>query len=276
MTIPRSLPVIPAQPNQVSYGFSELNLFKTYTRDTYRDAFGAEAPAYDPSRLTKTWFDSSADTSDPANLAIYKVISGGQVRQVVMPAAEAATVNLPGSIRYPEYIIAPTTAARGGVTGIWPVTLSLLADAEALLQELGLAEVELYDEGAGSVFAVVYGDEPRRIWTFRYKGQPYGVGDLLASKHRNGIGAPGHWSVGEAIEWIADPPAPTGANDTRPPREVPVRGLLANEKIVNGLMGPMIVRTDKQQESAQAGGVFTEEDRRVLREIRDRIAEMGR
>jgi hypothetical protein len=277
MTVPHSEPLVPAQPKQPSYGFSELALFKNYTRDSFRAAFGVEAPAFDPARLIKTWFDSTADASDPANIVIYKTISSdakGQwgIRQLVMPAREAATLNLPGSVSYPEYVIAPTKAARGGVTGIWPVTLSLLSEAEALLEELGLKEVELRDEGATSSLPVYYGDEPRRQWFFGYKGSTYGIGELLASKHRNGIGAPGHWSVGDAIAWIADPPAPTGLNDTRVPREMPVRELLANERISMTLMGPTVLRTDLQTEST---GQFTDGDRAVLREIQRFVQQLA-
>lgn len=274
MTIPRSEPVIPVQPMQPSYGFSELALFKNYTRESFRAAFGAEAPPFDPARLIKTWFDSTVDTSDAANVALYKVVSAdarGQwgVRQMVIPAREAATLNLPGMVAYPAYVIAPTKAARGGVTGIWPSTLSLLADAQALLTELGLSGIELKDEGAGGALPVFYGDEPRRQWFFTYKGSTYGAGELLASKHRGGIGAPGHWSIGDTIEWLADAPAPTGINDTRAPREMPVRDLLPNERIGMTLMGPTVLRLDQQPD----GGQFTEADRQVLREIRRLLQE---
>lgn len=269
MTLPHSEPTVPAQPKQVSYGFSELAFFKTYTRESYRTAFSVEAPAFDPARLIKTWFDSTADASDPANIAVYKIIAAdakGQwgIRQYVMPAREAASVNLPGAIPYPAYLIAPTKAARGGVTGIWPETLSLLTEAHALLQELGLENVELLDQGSGGALPVFYGDEPRRQWFFSYKGMTYGIGELLASKHRNGVGAPGRWVVGDTVEWIADPPAATGLNDTRTPREVPVRDLLPNERVSMTLMGPTILRSDLQPE---APGQFTESDRQSLRNI---------
>jgi hypothetical protein len=272
MTLPHSYSVIPAQPKQDSYGFSELALFKSYSRESFRAAFGAEAPPFDPARLIKTWFDSSADTSDPANVVLYKTISPDQkgqwgVRQMVMPAREAASLNLPGSVLYPPYVIAPTQAARAGNSGIWAATLSLKAEADALLEELGLSGVQLLDEGSGSVFPVVYGDEPRRQWFFVYKGTSYGIGGLLSSKHSNGIGAPGHWSVAESIEWIPDSPAPTGLKDGRPPREVPVRDLLPNEKIVATLMGPVIVRTDRAQILAEASGQFTELDRLALKDV---------
>ena len=272
MTIPFSQPVIPAQPNKDSYGFSEIALFKTYTRESFRAAFGVEAPAFDPSRVIKTWFDSNADTSDAANVVVYKVAAADakgnwSLRQMVIPAVEAATVNLPGAISYPEYVIAPSRAARAGVSPIWPVNLSLESEARTLLAELGLPGLPLVDEGIGTVFPINYADDPRRVWNFVYKGVGYNVGTLIASKFRNGVGAPGHWMVSDTIEWIAAPPAPTGAGDQRPPREIPVRDLLPNEKIGMTLMGPTILRTDRQQAAAEASGQFTEADRALLRQI---------
>ena len=150
MTIPRSEAVVPVQPKQDSYGFNELALFKTYTRESFRSAFGAEAPPYDPARLIKSWFDSSADSSDPVNVVLYKIMAPdpkGQwgLRQVVMPASEAGSLNLPGAVVYLPYVIAPTTAVRGATSGIWPVTLSLKSEAVALLEELGLPGLELFD-----------------------------------------------------------------------------------------------------------------------------------
>ena len=61
MSSPVSVPAVPPQPNQAVYGFQELALFKSYTRESYRAAFGVEPPPWDPSRLKKTWFDSTAD-----------------------------------------------------------------------------------------------------------------------------------------------------------------------------------------------------------------------
>ena len=115
MSQPVSRPTIPDQPASVAYSPSELALFRTYTRETYRSTFGADAPPFDPSRPVKAWFDSTVDLSDPSNVAIYKVLgrdSSGALalRQLIMPASEAASVNLQGAITYPPYAPAPTAA----------------------------------------------------------------------------------------------------------------------------------------------------------------------
>ena len=60
-----SQPVVPAQPSTQFYTIQDLALFKSYSRDSYRAAFAAEAPAYDPTRLRKSWFDSTVDVSSP-------------------------------------------------------------------------------------------------------------------------------------------------------------------------------------------------------------------
>jgi len=164
---PLSRPVVPPQPDQAQYGVGELALFKAYTRESFRSVFGVQAPSFDPTRKTKTWFDTSVDQSDPESLVVYKV--GAQdktgtwiLRQVGMPAREAATVNLPGDIDYPAYVVVPTRATRGG-TGINPDYLSLQSDAQAIASAVGAEGI--VDEGITTVFSAEYpADEPRRMW----------------------------------------------------------------------------------------------------------------
>ena len=96
MIQPVSEPLHPAQPDAESYPVSALALFKSFSRDSYRAAFGLDAPAFDPSRPAKTWFDSTADVSRGSNVAVYRVAGpDGSIAQLVIPAGEAAAVNLP-------------------------------------------------------------------------------------------------------------------------------------------------------------------------------------
>lgn len=271
MSNPVSLPVSRPQPDAGYYGIQELSLFKTYTRASYRAAFGVDPPPYDPSRVIKSWFDSTVDTSDPNNVAVYKIFGRDQngnwgFRQMVMPAREAAAANLAGAVTYPPYVVPPTRATRGG-SGINANYLSMDTDARLLMAEIG--GTSIVDEGNSAVFPVVYPpDEPRRAWDILFRGQPLNVGLLLLMKFAKGVGAPGHWdtSSGDAI-WVSDPPAPTGLDDTRPPRDMPLRDLLPNEKLQAGLMGVGVVRTDLQQSDAQAAGQFTADDRATLKQI---------
>jgi hypothetical protein len=271
MSTPVSTPVTPAQPNLLAYGIQELGLFTSFTRETYFSSFGIQAPSWDPTRLGKMWFDSTADTSDPTNLSVYQIVGTDQsgnwtIKQMVIASSEAATVNLPGSISYPVYTVAPTAATRGG-SFINPDYLSLQSDAEALMNLLGGSG--LFDEGASSTFPVLYPtSEPRRLWDFMFNGLVINAGDLLLGQNANGIGYPGHWdmSSGQPL-WIPDPPPPTGLEDTRPPRDMPVRSLLPNEKFQVGLMGVSVIRTDLQQQSDQSAGQFTPDDRATLQQI---------
>lgn len=276
---PVSQPVAPAQPGTEFYSVQDLALFKSYSRESYRAAFGVEAPAYDPTRLRKGWFDSTADVSDPNNVAVYHVVAqdqngNGIVRQVVMPAQEAATVNLPGAIQYPPYIVARTLATRGG-SSMNAIYLSLESDAEALMKELG--GDHLQQEELPSFPATYPAEESRRPWYFLLRGQPVNVGALLLARNAQGAGAPGHWDVSSPQPvWVPDPPGPTGADDTRPPREMPVRDLLPNEKLYTGLMGiPGVKRTDLQQTADEASGKFTPDDRAMLRMIYQALSKLS-
>ena len=271
MSSPVSQPSAPPQPDLAYYGTEALILFRSFTRDTYQAAFGVSAPPYDPSRVIKTWFDSTADTSNPNNVAIYKTltqVSPGVwgLQQMVLPALEAASVNLTGAITYPPYVAAPTQATRGG-SGINGLYLSLSIDALALMAEIG--GTSIVDEGATAVFPIVYpAGELRRAWDIMFKGTPLNVGLLLAAQYAQGVGAPGHWDTsGSDAVWVPDPPAPTGIDDTRPPRPMPMRDLLPNEVFKTGLMGVGITRTDLQQAANQASGEFTADDRATLQQI---------
>lgn len=267
---PISLPAIPTQPNAEYYGFDSIALFKNYSRETYRATFGIEAPAFDSSRPPKFWFDSSADTSHPENVSVYKVAArdgkgNWTIRQMVIPSAEAAAVNLKGSVRYDTYVVAPTYATRGDAP-INPNYLSWESDARALMAEVGgtgLIEEQL------AMFPVHYpDDERRRIWNIVFRGFGVNAGLLFLNKNAKGIGYPGRWDLSKIEpEWVPDPPAPTGVDDSRTPREVPVRDLLPNEAIQVGLMGVGIVRTDFREQSMRANGQFTAEDRTMLRAI---------
>ena len=268
---PVSQPLVPAQPGTEFYNLQDLALFREYSRDSYRAAFGLEAPAYDPSRVLKSWFDSTVDIADPGNVAVYRTVAqdqggNGILRQMVMPAHEAATVNLPGTIRYPPYAVAPTLATRGGSI-LNPIYLSLENDAQALMTQLGGSNLQ--QEDLPSFPASYPSDEPRRQWYFLFHGQAVNAGALLLTRNAQGVGAPGHWDVSSPQPvWIPDPPAPTGEDDTRSPRAMPVRDLLPNEQLYTGMMGILgVVRTDLQKAADEASGQFTPDDRAMLRMI---------
>lgn len=267
---PTSVPAIPAQPDQATYGPDALALFKTFTRDTYLAAFGVQAPAWDVSRPPKFWFDSTVDVSAPSNVAVYKVVDSNSgtpvLRQLVIQAAEAAAVNIPGAVTYAPYAIAPTGTTRAGA-GVNPQYLSLQTSAADLMRQLGGSG--LADEGASAQFPAIYpANEPRRMWTFLIAGNPVNVGMLLAAFNSGGMGAPGRWDLSTGFpQWISAAAAPTGLDDRRVARPLPVRDLLPNEELRAeplGLGGALVVRTDLVQ--ANSAG-FTPDDRKLLQQI---------
>jgi hypothetical protein len=273
-----SVPVTPAEPDLLAYGIQALALFGTYTRDSYLAAFGIQAPQWDPTRVIKSWFDSTQDTSVPTNVAVYNyagpnAVNVYAIQQMVLPASEAATVNLPGAITYPAYVVALTDATRAGVQ-LNANYLSMQSDAQALMITLG--GTQLFDEGLGTAFPTVYpADEPRRLWAFVFNNLPLNVGLLLLMQNANGVGAPGAWntSTGDPT-WIPVPVPPTGLNDLRTPRPMPCRALLPNEEFQAGLMGVSIVRTDLQNQQNQQAGEFTPDDRATLQQIYNIISQL--
>lgn len=270
MSTPVSQPVIPPQPDLECYGIQELGLFVTYTRDSYLAAFAVQAPAWDPARVTKTWFDTTVDTSNPANLSTYDIIAVNSsgvwtLTPLTMPASEAAAVNLTGSVTYPAYVIAPSDATSGGAV-INAENLSMQSDAQALMTTLG--GNNLTEETGNPAFPIVYpADEPRRLWDFLVNGVLCNAGLLLAQMNANGIGAPGSWQITAAGPVWTAAPAPTGLTDTRPARPMPVRNLLANEQLQAGLMGVSVIRTDLEQQQEAQAGQFTPDDRATLQQI---------
>jgi len=279
MINPVSQPVVPAQPSAEFYTIQDLALFKSYSRESYRAAFGGDAPAYDPSRRGKSWFDSTVNVANPDDVAVYRIAARDQngkgiLQQLVMPAQEAATVNLPGAIQYPPYIVTATGATRGG-SSLNAIYLSLESDAQALMKELGGGNLQ--QEELPSFPTVYPNEEPRRQWYFLLQGQPVNVGALLLLRNAQGVGAPGHWDVSAPQPvWVPDPPASTGAGDTRPPREMPIRDLLPNESLYTGLMGILgVVRTDLQKTADEASGKFTPDDRVTLRMIYQAIIKLS-
>jgi hypothetical protein len=279
---PISQPAALPQPDVQVYGTDALALFQTFTRDRYRALFGVEAPPWDPSRPGKSWFDSTVDLTVPGSLATYKTVDrdASGVWSVVpfsMTAFEAANVNLPGAFVYPPYSITPTTATRGG-SAINPLYLSLEGDARSLMAVF--SATSLIDEGATVIFPVVYPpEELRRMWAILLPaGHTVNVGALLQMCNAKGVGAPGHWDLASGSPlWVAEPAPPTGFEDTRPARPVPVRELLANEKLQPGVMGfgVEVLRTDLQLAAAKQSGAFTSDDRRLLEEIYRIVGKLG-
>lgn len=288
MNAPVSLPVAPPQPDQDIFSPVKLALFQEYTREGYRSTFAVEAPPWDPARLYKSWFDSSALTPRP-NTVTYQIFAQDTngawgFQDLTLTLADAAAVNLPGAIAYPRYVVPPTNATRG-TSGMSANYLSLESDAHALLPVFGGTSV--LDQGITPVFPVIYpADEARRMWAILMpNGNQLNVGLLLLERNAGGVGSPGHWdttadsSPGGYPVWSADPAAPSGLDDTRPHCAMPVRALLPNERAGMQTLGilasPVIMRTDLGQAAAELAGQFTPADRKTLAEVYRILSKLG-
>jgi len=99
---------MPALPYP-TYSLDKLYLFPLFqTREDYAKATGQEAPAFDPQRPPKYWFDPEAENSVRRNVIYNTVVSyaesGGllvdeqgrpQTEAMLLLKHEAATVNIP-------------------------------------------------------------------------------------------------------------------------------------------------------------------------------------
>lgn len=284
MTTPVCVPQNPAQPDQAIYGFSALQTVPVFTRASYLAAFGVQAPDFDAAKPPKYWFDSSVDTSNAANVAIYDQVQlsglSAEIVQMQLPAAEAACVNIPGLLTYPPYVIVPTDATISGQP-INPDVLSSYQDAVNLAASWGLGSSAVFDgDPTIGPFLVNYpADETRRQWMILFKGVAENVGICLAAMYAQGIGHPGSWDLdGADPAWIPVPDPPDGISSGVPQPgtdvPIPVRPLLPNEQIIATLGGAMIARTDMSSAATDSGG-FGPADRATLLWIQQALKNSG-
>src|SRR5260370_39334687 len=96
--------------------------------------------------------------------------------------------------------------------------------------------------------------------------------------NEKGLVARARWHLPPAGPvWVADPPAPTGFDDSRPARPVPVRDLLPNEQLQPGAMGfgAEVLRIDLRLEAAKRSGAFTPDDRKMLEDVHRIVTRLG-
>jgi hypothetical protein len=265
ISIPSPLP----QPSTAQYAIQTLNNFTNagcramnqngaISRQSYIDAYGIAAPAYDDSRPVQTWFDSTADENRAYRYNVQGADSAGNPILVVktMPGAHARTPNLPGSEEYPPYVIEDTDAYQATPDGNLPINARYLCmedDAKKIMETFG--GHDLLEYTPPSPFEITYPDnEPRRWWWFTLDGvdPPVCYPALnIAEMYEFGVGAPGYWDLepiksGMEPVWIStyepnDDPAPNA-----PVIAMPYRDLDRNEKLVYVSAGTaiMVERTD--------------------------------
>jgi hypothetical protein len=271
-----SIPTSQPQPDAPFYPADVLKLFRSFTRQSYKDAAGIDAPTGDPTKRPKYWFDSSLVGRDPDEIVTYSFIDRGRanaVRKMMMTVAEARSVNIPGIHSYPDYVVAPTSAYAFGpgndgvpirLAGLNADILSTRKQAEDLAKAWGVDPSTVVDEAAfgGPIQYVFPVEENRRKWGVPFNGVHRNVGTFLKEMYANGVGNPGKWDLtGPEPNWISS--VPTVQNFDLPPWDEPVRDLLTNEAFAppNLFGGVVVYRKDRESiynpTNTSAPGVVT-------------------
>lgn len=239
------------QPNKPSYPIAELYPYHAITREEFKKLAGFEAPAYDPNKPRKRWWDPKAPQDSKKSYNVVEIKDGKPVVGTMFEYGYA--VNLPGEVAYSEYKPAPTNAFQNcAATNDEPASskpvdvnhLSELSEAQAMLQELHGTGIQ--EENFSGPCSVNWNGETRRFWQIQVNGQWHNVGLLLKLKNAQGVGRPGSWAVsGTSITWNPVFQSDAGLQDPRPEVPFPIRPLFANEQLALKFGGVVVVnRTD--------------------------------
>lgn len=265
------VPTPQLQPTAPNYGTNVLAVLPNYTRASYQAAFGKQAPAFDMNLPAKTWFDSTQDCSSPTKTVTYNKLNlAGNIATesaFTIPACQASKVNLPGSVTYPPYVVAPSQVTQNpGGQGVNPNYLSTSDQAAAVVAEIGDSTIRVSQQAMAFYTYNFPANEPRRFFVLNALCN---VGIMELQRNANGIGYPGHWVAGNGCwDWVNDPAAPDGSASTLAPTPQPVRALYANESFTSTLMGAQITRSDVANPNApSSAGGFTDADRAALNQV---------
>lgn len=279
--LPRSVPVIPPQPAEAQYGPGALHLFARFTRASFHQSTGQQAPPWDRSRRIKRWYDTSVldgFTGDPKHDVVsYRVFdpANGKIRRLALTVEEASTPNLPGQYDYPKFSVQPTPAvlvnpADNSITPVNPAHLCDYDDAADVARAIGAAAANLRENRIG-FFHVRWNGETRRAWVLDLPGTSHQVASLLALRHAHGVNAPGRWDTSQQQPvWIPEIQTDTGELDPRPEIPFPVRDLNPGEVIERGFGGVWVVRRSSPSlENNQLLAEILKVAKETLAEVRD-------
>ncbi len=287
LSLPAQVPTPQAQPSTATYSVKVLELLPSYTRDTYESTFGKQAPAFDPNRAPKSWFDSTAGTSPKTYNNVNTAQSTPVWSTFTLSGPEAASINLPGLPHFARFVNPvvqsnvtfkcnlPNCAATQAPIG----QQATLEEAQAMLGEIGDPNLSITDIGVpkpGCTFCYSK-NNPGSSVSIYYIGS-MNVADYWPNRNVNGVGYPGKWvkSFSGNYQFVADV-LTDGSSTTFQPIPVPERTLLANEKFKTVVLGLIpvsvltrtdIVDTDPQTGgNSSGGGGFTDSDRKLLQDI---------
>ncbi len=273
----QSIPVNPPQPNQPTYQPRDLETVKQYTREDYVAAFGENPPPPLANIAQKNWFDTSDATKGDGDVTYYRIDpTDGKEDVTTMPKAVARRVNIAGKGSYPPYVPPPTPAiniVNGVPNNADPSLFCTIEERDALVKETGATGYIDGTPDGGGGWGIQLNGETRREWRLKYadgRQPPFG-GQLLSKKYQYGYGAPVKLDPNAAVppNWIL-----ADANESVAPGDpywVPQRELLANERVLVGLMGVQIERTDMipVDPNPPTSGGLTAEEHQWLKDIHD-------
>jgi len=253
---------------------NSLKLFPELNRDSYQKLTGTQAPLYNPALQIKPWLDPSALGGDPAATMAYTYFdaTAGMLATMTLARSVAAVVNLPGAFTYPVYTIAPTVATivngmTGAATGINAAYICEEKDARALAAELGGSVIQTPQ--SGWPYRDEWSTETRRQWLVVVNGATRNAAQLIAQKNRQGVGAPGHWVIGQGEPtWVTEIPT-AEVKDLRPWVPTPIRSLQPDERLEVTPFGAYVLTGT--EDAPAAGGSFTDDDRATLKAIAQKV-----
>jgi hypothetical protein len=264
MKTPSSLPTPQPRPDAHRYPLAALQLVKTYTRASYEEEFGIQAPPFDAARRPQAWFDSTA-SGRPDEPYVINYYGPGQrlMMKETITVRAAGAPNLPGEYRWEQWTVAPTAATYAGGT-VNPLHLCGEPEAWSLRSDIFHDTGDFLDisEAPGFTYPA---DEPRRCWqigTLR-------AGLLLNVRNAQGVDRPGQWrKEADGYTWV---PAVLQTDSEQPWVPVPMRKLDNDEQLVATLTGWVVERPDLAPPESGGGGLSAA-DRAKLDEVAASVA----
>lgn len=269
------------EPTASTYDVSALTLLPTYTRASYKAAFGKDAPDFDVSRAPKTWFDGTQPTSGTST---YSILQGVNIVPLSLPSVEASSVNLPPDVQ-PQ--IPPSLAViDSGVryTGIMGLDDYLQVTVQRLENTAGCNNpscVPTTINVADMVAQVQSSATYLCGWLANNNNMFHGGVDPVCAnpapvvaKYTSSIStwATAAAKVQQLMGIIPGTPCPFCDAIARPPVPMPIRALYPDESVgIASMMGGVIVRRSAAAPPApslpSAGGTFTDADRASLQQV---------
>ncbi len=265
-------PLARPEPAAQSYSTDELSLFPTYTRATYKSAFGKDAPAFDITKAPKFWFDSTEKTGT----VNYKVLTGVNITPLALPAADASNVNIPPDSQPqmpPVFVVVDSGKRFTSVPGVDDFLQNKIWQLEsaALTQTTPIDPAALVAQLAPAA-AYVCGWQQQNDSTFHQGTDPScATQSVVVGKYTPILQtwAQSAATVQDLMGVVPGTPCKFCDAIARSAVSMPIRPLFPDEKVTIASMmgGVLVVRTAPAPPVQVQGGTFTDADRAMLQSI---------